>query len=288
MASVPSANTLPGGRNALERLARFGYGARGAVYVLVGGLALLAAFGGGRPGDSHDALRTVLTGPLGAPLVGLIALGLLAFALWRAVEAVTDADRRGTSLKGLVTRGAHLVSALLYLGLAGTAASLCLGLGFGGGDGVHDGTAWLLAKPMGRWLVALVGLAVAGTAFGYLARAWRGDTTARLALDGEARRRWAEPTGRFGYAARGVAFVIIGGFLAAAAWHQSSAEAKGLGDAFVLLRSQPYGTVLLALVAAGHAAFGAFGLIQARYRHIDAPDVDRVDDEAMAAVRRLA
>ena len=288
MPSVSSVKTIPGGRNTLERLARFGYGARGAVYVLVGGLALLASVGGGRPGDSHDALRTVLVGPFGIVLVGLIALGLLAFALWRAVEAVTDADRRGTSLKGLVTRGAHLVSALLYLGLAGTAGSLCLGLGFGGGDGVHDGTAWLLARPMGRWLVALVGLAVAGTALGYLARAWKGDTTARLSLDGEARRRWAEPTGRFGYAARGVAFLIIGGFLAAAAWHQSSAEAKGLGDAFVLLRSQPYGTVLLALVAAGHAAFGAFGLIQARYRHIDAPDVDRVDDEALAAVRRLA
>lgn len=288
MSSASDALTLPGGPNAIERLARFGYGARGAVYGLVGGLALLAAWGGGRPGDSHDALRTLLVGPFGAPVVGLIALGLLAFALWRAVEAVTDADRRGTSAKGLVVRGAHLVSAILYLGLSGTAASLCLGLGLGGGDGVHDGTAWLLAKPLGRWLVALVGLAVGAAAFGYLARAWRGDTTKRLALDGDARRRWAEPTGRFGYAARGVAFLIIGGFLAAAAWHQSSAETKGLGDAFVLLRAQPYGTVLLALAAAGHMAFGAFGLIQARYRHIDAPDVDRVDDEAAAAVRRLA
>jgi hypothetical protein len=280
--------TLPGGRNTLERLARFGYGARGAVYVLVGGLALLAAVGGGRAGDSHDALRTVLVGPLGAPLVGLIALGLLAFAVWRVIEAVTDADRRGSSLKGLTVRGAHLVSAVAYFGLAGTAASLSLGLGFGGGDGVHDGTAWLLAKPLGRWLVALVGLAVAGAAFSYLRRAWRGDTTERLALDAPARRRWAEPTGRFGYAARGVAFLLIGGFLAAAAWHQSSAEAKGLGEAFALLRAQPYGTVMLAVVAAGHAAFGVFGLIQARYRRIDAPDVDRVDDEALAAVRRLA
>ncbi len=288
MPTALSTPTLPGGRNALERLARFGYGARGIVYVLVGGLALLAALGGGRAGDSHDALRTVLVGPLGAPLVGLIALGLLAFAVWRVVEAVTDADRRGSSLKGLTVRGAHLISAVAYLGLAGTAASLSLGLGFGGGDGVHDGTAWLLAKPLGRWLVALVGLAVAGAAFSYLRRAWRGDTTERLALDAQARKRWAEPTGRFGYAARGIAFLLIGGFLAAAAWHQSSAEAKGLGDAFALLRAQPYGTVLLAIVAAGHAAFGAFGLIQARYRHIDAPDVDRVDDEAAAAFRRLA
>jgi len=281
-------STLPGGRNTIERVARLGYGARGVVYLVVGGLALLAALGhGGRAGDSKDALRTVLAGPFGAALVGLIALGLAGFALWRLVEAVTDADRRGTGIKGLAVRGAHLVSAALYFGLAASAASLSLGLGLSGGDGMHDGTAWLLAKPFGRWLVALVGLAVVGGGFGFLGKAWRGDVTDRLALDAQARARWAGPIGRFGYAARGLAFLIIGGFLVAAAWHQRSSDAKGLGEAFALLRAQPYGSILLGLVAAGHAAFGAFGLIQARYRHIEAPDIDRVDDAAGAAARAL-
>ncbi|RUP14067.1 MAG: DUF1206 domain-containing protein, partial [Methylobacterium sp.] len=135
--------TLPGGRNTIERIARFGYGARGVVYIVVGGLALLAALGhGGRAGDSKDALRAVMAGPFGAAIVGLIALGLAGFALWRLVEGITDADRRGTSAKGLAVRGAHLISAVLYLGLAASAASLSLGLGMSGGDGVHDGTAW--------------------------------------------------------------------------------------------------------------------------------------------------
>ncbi|SDN45934.1 protein of unknown function [Methylobacterium phyllostachyos] len=281
-------STLPGGRNTIERVARFGYGARGVVYLVVGGLALLAALGqGGRAGDSKDALRTVLAGPFGAAIVGLIALGLAGFALWRLVEAVTDADRRGTGMKGLAVRGAHLISAALYVGLAASAASLSLGLGLSGGDGMHDGTAWLLAKPFGRWLVALAGLAVVGGGFGFLGKAWRGDVTDRLALDAQARARWAGPIGRFGYAARGLAFLIIGGFLVAAAWHQRSSDAKGLGEAFALLRAQPYGSILLGLVAAGHAAFGAFGLIQARYRHIDAPDIDRVDDAAGEAARAL-
>ena len=281
-------STLPGGRNTIERVARFGYGARGVVYLVVGGLALLAALGqGGRAGDSKDALRAVLAGPFGAALVGLIALGLTGFALWRLVEAVTDADRRGTGLKGLGVRGAHLISAALYVGLAASAASLSLGLGLSGGDGMHDGTAWLLAKPFGRWLVALAGLAVVGGGFGFLGKAWRGDVTDRLALDAQARARWAGPIGRFGYAARGLAFLIIGGFLVAAAWHQRSSDAKGLAEAFALLRAQPYGWILLGLVAAGHAAFGAFGLIQARYRHIEAPDIDRVDDAAGAAARAL-
>ena len=281
-------STLPGGRNTIERIARLGYGARGVVYLVVGGLALLAALGqGGRAGDSKDALRAVLAGPFGAAVVGLIALGLAGFALWRLVEAVTDADRRGTGLKGLGVRGAHLISAALYVGLAASAASLSLGLGLSGGDGMHDGTAWLLAKPFGRWLVALAGLAVVGGGFSFLGKAWRGDVTDRLALDAQARARWAGPIGRFGYAARGLAFLIIGGFLVAAAWHQRSSDAKGLAEAFALLRAQPYGSVLLGLVATGHAAFGAFGLIQARYRHIEAPDIDRVDDAAGAAARAL-
>jgi hypothetical protein len=280
--------TLPGGRNTIERIARFGYGARGVVYGIVGALALLAALGhGGRAGDSKDALRTVLVGPFGAVLVGVIALGLVGFALWRFVEGVTDADRRGTSAKGLAVRAAHMVSAAVYLGLAASAASLSLGLGMSGGDGVHDGTAWLLAKPFGRWLVGLGGLAVIGGGFGFLGKAWRGEVTERLDLDARARDRWAGPVGRFGYAARGCAFLIIGGFLVAAAWHQRSSDAKGLAAAFALLREQPYGWFLLGVVAAGHAAFGAFGLIQARYRHIDAPDIDQVDDAAGAAARAL-
>lgn len=275
------------GRNAIERLARFGYGARGIVYCLVGGLALLAAFGrGGRTGDSESAIRWVLAGPFGAILVGIIAVGLAGFALWRLIEGVTDADRRGRSLKGVIVRSAHIGSAAIYTGLAVTAGSLALGLGRSGSDGAQDWTAWLLAKPFGLWLVGLIGLGVMGGGVAFLWKAVKGDVTERLKLD-RAHCRWAKPVGQFGYGARGIAFLIIGGFFVAAAWHQASSEVKGLSGAFEALRSQPYGWVLLAIVAAGHFAFGAFGLIQARFRHIDAPDLDETDDAVVAAWRSV-
>lgn len=280
--------TRLGGRNTLERLARFGYGARGFVYCVVGGLAVLAALGaGGRTGDSKGALRAVLGGPFGPAIVGAIALGLLGFAAWRFVEGITDADRRGNSPKGLAVRGAHLVSAGIYAGLALTAASLSLGLGLSGGDGMQDWSAWLMDKPFGRWLLALIGLAVMGGGVGFLVKSASGRVTDRLRLDA-AHAGWVCWVGRFGYAARGLAFLIIGGFLVVAAWYQRSSEVKGLGEAFALLRRQDYGWILLAVVAAGHAAFGLFGLIQARYRHIDAPDIDEADDAAARALRNLA
>ena len=227
------------GHNTIERVARFGYGARGIVYCVIGGLAVLAAIGqGGRAGDSESALRWVLAGPFGVVLVGLIAAGLLGFAVWRFIESVTDADRRGTSLKGATVRLAHLLSAAIYTGLAITAASLALGLGRKGGDATQDWTAWLLAKPFGLWLVGLIGLGVMGGGVAFLVKAFKGDVTDRLKLDAD-HCRWAKPVGQFGYAARGVAFLIIGGFFIAAAWYQASSEVKGLAGAFAALGRSP-------------------------------------------------
>ncbi|WP_227436096.1 DUF1206 domain-containing protein [Methylobacterium sp. W2] len=277
------------GRNTIERFARMGFGARGIVYCIVGGLALLAALGqGGRAGDSESAIRWVFLGPFGAILVGLIALGLFGFATWRFVESITDADRHGTSAKGLAVRLAHFGSGIVAVGLGITAASLALGLGrrAGGGDGLQDWTAWLLAKPFGPWLVGLIGLGIIGGGIAFLVKAWKGDVTDRLALD-EAHCRWVKPLGQFGYAARGIAFVIIGSFVMVAAWYQASSEVKGLAGAFSALRSQTYGAALLGIVAAGHLAFGVFGLIQAWYRRIDAPDLDETDDAVRRAVQSL-
>ncbi|PVE26039.1 hypothetical protein DC522_02050 [Microvirga sp. KLBC 81] len=271
--------------NPVEVLARLGYGARGAVYGLVGGLALLAAIGsGGQTGGSRNALQTLLSQPFGKIWLALIAVGLFGFCAWRVVEALTDADHRGSDMKGWSVRGAHLVSGAIYAGLAIYAVSLALGRGSGGGEdqAAQDWTAWLMSKPFGLWLVGLIGLAVAATGLGFAWKAWRGDVAQRLSLPAD-KRQWVISLGRMGFAARGVVFVIIGGFLILAALHSSSSEVQGLGGALQTLQQQPYGWVLLALTAIGLFAFGIFGLVQARYRHIDAPDVD----DAKAAVAQM-
>ncbi|MBB4040578.1 hypothetical protein GGR34_002235 [Microvirga flocculans] len=271
-------------RNPVEALARLGYGARGVVYGLVGGLALLAAIGsGGQTGGSRSALQTLLAQPLGRFWLLLIALGLFGFCAWRVLEALTDADRRGSDMKGWAVRGAHLVSGFIYAGLALFAVNLALGRGSGSGEdqAARDWTAWLLNQPFGRWLVGLAGLAVIGAGLGFVAKAWRGRVAERLSLPADAQ-GWVCALGRMGFAARGVVFLLIGGFLGLAALNASSSEARGLGGALQALQQQPYGWVLLALTALGLFAFGLFGLVQARYRHIDAPDLE----DAKAAVAR--
>ena len=259
----------------LEHIARLGYGARGVVYCLVGGLAVLAAIGsGGQTGGSTDALTSLLTKPFGWIWLGVIAVGLLSFALWRFVESATDADRHGTSAKGLAVRLGHAVSGLTNAGLAVSAFTLAWrGRGSDGGDrSAQDWTAWLLSQPLGQWLTGLIGLILIGTGLGFLKKSWSGDVVEHLALPSQAQ-RWAVPVGRLGFAARGVVFALIGGFLVLAAVQSRSSQVKGLGETLMFIRTQPFGWALLAVTAAGLFAFGVFSFVQTRYRRIDAPDL---------------
>jgi hypothetical protein len=274
--------------NPIEILARLGFGARGAVYCLVGGLALLAALGsGGQTEGSRSALQTLLVQPFGQVWLGLIALGLFGFAAWRFVEAITDADRLGSDWKGLGIRAAHLISGVIYASLALFAVQLVLGSASSGGgedQAARDWTAWLLGQPFGQWLVGAVGLAVVAAGLAFLWKGWKGNVAERLALPAVGR-DWVVLLGRMGFAARGVVFLLVGGFLLLAAIHSSSSDVQGLGGALRSLQGQPYGWFPLALTAAGLFAFGLFGIVQARYRRIDAPDMDDARDLAMKGMR---
>jgi hypothetical protein len=103
-----------------------------------------------------------------------------------------------------------------------------------------------------------------------LYRAFQSRLTDDLQLtDAGARHRdWVVRIGRAGYSARGIAFMMIGGFLIGAALHANPAEAIGLDGALAALAAQPFGPYLLGLVAAGLAAYGVFALVEARYRRM--------------------
>nr|WP_298059161.1 DUF1206 domain-containing protein [uncultured Halomonas sp.] len=81
----------PDHRDAIKLFARMGYASRGIVYMLVGGLAALAAFGqGGQTEGSRGALERVLIAPFGKILLGIIAVGLVGYAMWRTIEPSDD------------------------------------------------------------------------------------------------------------------------------------------------------------------------------------------------------
>jgi hypothetical protein len=74
--------------------------------------------------------------------------------------------------------------------------------------------------------------------------------------------------GTFGHLARLAVFGLIGWFLIQAAIDFDADEAVALDGALSKLAHAPYGPVLLGIVAAGLIGFGAFSLVESRYRRV--------------------
>jgi hypothetical protein len=258
----------------IEPLSRLGYAAKGAVYVLVGVLAAQAAAGvGGDTTDTRGALEHVLEAPLGQVLLALVALGLAGYALWCFVQAALDCDDEGSDVHGLAARVGHAITGVVYAGLVVWAVGLLVGTNRGAAetaDPTRDRTAWLLAQPLGAWLVGIGGAVIIGVGLYALWKAWRSDLCERLRLAelGPTEQMWITRLGRAGFAAHGVTLVLIGAFLIKAAVEATAETARGLGGALAALAEQPEGPWLLGIVAAGLVAYGLFMFVQARYRHL--------------------
>ncbi len=256
-------------------LGRLGYAAKGVVYGLVGVLALLVALGrGGQTTDTRGVLQTIVDAPSGRLLLAVVTLGLFGHALWRFVQAARDTENKGTDARGIAARVAYAAIGVVYVGLALAAARLVLGTGGGNqssDQSTQDWTARLLGQPFGRLLVGLAGLIVIGIGGYQFYRAYKAEFREKLKLHemSAAEQTWTTRVGRGGFAARGVVFVIIGGFLLVAALRDQSEQARGLGGALdTVVAQQTYGPWLLGIVALGLVAYGVFMVVQARYRRM--------------------
>ena len=256
----------------IVRLGRAGLVAKGVVYLVIGALALQAAMGsGGAITDREGALRTVLRQPLGAIMLGLLCAGLLAYMVWRVVQALTNPEREPQEMKGYFKRAFRLGSGIVYGALGLAAGRLLIGTQTDDRQ-PSDWTAMVMRQPFGKWLVVAAGVGIAAYGLVRLYKAWKGELKKQLVLDRYATRarEWLIGIGRVGQAARGVVFVIIGGYAVLAGWHTNPREAKGISEALRVIERAPYGPYLLAAVAAGLIAYGLFQFVEARYRRIRA------------------
>ncbi len=253
----------------LERLARLGFLAKGLVYATVGALALQAAFGvGGRTTDTQGAVAVLARAPFGRVLLALLSVGLVAYGLWRFVQAGTNPGG-GSGGDGAGARAVWVARGAIHLARAATAVGLLIGSG-GGGNTEQSLTAQLLAATFGRVLVGLVWLAVVGAGVFQLVKAYRADfrRALRTAEMSAAEESWAVRAGRTGYAARGIVFALVGVFFGQAALQADASEARGLDGALSTLQSQPYGPYLLGGVALGFVLYGVYMVVEARYRDV--------------------
>jgi len=245
------------------------------VYLIVGWLAFLAAVGAAATvTDKQGALEAIAQQPQGVILLGIVSVGLCAYAVWSLIRAAFDPERRGHEPSAILARLGFAIAGVSYAGLALASAKFAMGWSETAGQSsdasTQDWTARLMQAPFGPALVVGLGAVLLGLAATEFVRAYSASFRKDLGLTGLAAdlQRWIVRVGRMGFAARGVVFGLIGLFLIEASRHNDPSEAVGLGGALQKLAEQAQGQILLGVVAAGLAMYGLFSLVEARYRRL--------------------
>lgn len=253
---------------AIQLSRRFGFVAKGFVYLIVGFLAAKAAIRrGGDVTDEQGALHQVLAAPFGRFLLGIAAVGLFVYAAWRLFEMWSDPEK-----KGKLWRFQSLLSGFVYAGLGVEAMRMALSMrSSGGGESeAKEQAAFLISVPFGHWLT--VALALIGIAFGFqdLWRAVEPNFEDRNAIKGLSRpvKPWVLRIARLGIFSRGLVSTIVGFYMLLAGIHRSPSEARGTKGAIESLGQQPMGEWILVLIAIGITAYGVYTLVEARYREL--------------------
>jgi len=244
---------------ATTALARGGLVASGILHLLLAVIVVqIAWFGSSASADQSGALGVLAGNPAGRVVLWVVAIGFAGLAVWQVTEAIGTPAGAGARTKAAA-------KAVVYAALAWSALRFAQGAPSSSGAQSRDVTARLMAHSGGRIAVAVLGLVVVGVGAYHVRKGWtRGFRRDLVKSPGP----FVDVAGRWGYVAKGIALVIVGVLFVVAAQRAQPDQAGGLDAALRTLGGQPFGTLLLTLVAAGLAGYGVYSFFRARYARI--------------------
>ncbi len=116
-----------------EKFASFGIATKGVVYLIIGALTALSAFGfGGKKSGSKTVIEFISQQSFGKILLIILAIGLAGYVFWRWYQAFANPKDIENNTKGTVKRIAYFISGVFYGALAVKAVVIVMGSQGGG------------------------------------------------------------------------------------------------------------------------------------------------------------
>ncbi|PKQ43564.1 DUF1206 domain-containing protein [Confluentibacter flavum] len=249
-----------------EILSRIGMASKGIVYLLIGILTALAAFGkGGNKTSSKGALKFLAEQPYGKVLLLIIGIGLAGYLFYRLYQAFANLKNHENNFKGYIMRGSYIISGLVYGFLSFTAFKMMM-------ESSSNNSNWLaniLNSDYGNIIAIIIAIAILGKALYEFYSAYSGkfkDEVSHTNISYQAKKVLTK-VGKVGFTSRGIVATILA-FLFFKASLQNSNSDIDRTDAFNFLQNE-FGSIVLALVAIGVAIYGVFMLIKSKYPDIN-------------------
>lgn len=258
----------------IKKLARLGFYAKAFLFIVIGILAILVAFGepGGQLTDPTGALSRIAAAPYGKVILIIFIVGALGQGAWNILRGLADVDNSGKNFQGIAKRVIAGGVGVFYLFLAGTAWNIILSANVAveNGQVQRTLTALFLALPLGWILVTFIGLGVIGAGISECYTGVTGkfqENFQMYKVEGGSR-MIITILGIFSFVARALIYALMGYFFIWAAINYNPDEAIGIDGALWLLSQTYYGKTILFITAVGLVCHGILALYEAKYRRI--------------------
>ncbi len=197
----------------LQNFAKLGYFMKGAVYLLIGILATMTAFGlGGDINGKTGIFQFILNQPFGRILLSSVALGLFGYTAWRWTQAFINPENKQNDTQNKLRRIGFFISGLSYGVFASLAAKMVIkgtSSSAGGGDTI---TSQLLDIPAGEVVIGVFALFILGKGAYDI---WKGISNKhmkKISNLGFKTKEAVRKAGQLGYISRGIV-LLIGGYI---------------------------------------------------------------------------
>lgn len=274
-----TALTVDGFADVIRDSTKYGWIAKGLLYSGMGilGLSLgLRSWSTGEEATQNGALNVIAEQPFGRIVVTVVAFGLLMYSLWQLVQSIVGIEQDTDDPLSLLERIGAFGLSIFYLFLAIAAFELAIrggssGSGSGGSRFSPDNLARnTLQYPLGRWVVALVGIVTVGIGVYHLWKVYGLRFLDDLDDDlSPGMRRFGAIFGTYGMLARAGVLVVAGYLVIEAAWTFDPEKAGGFDQALRELAVHPAGTVALIVMAVGFIAAGLYDAVTYRHQTIE-------------------
>ena len=255
-------------------ISRTGYASKLVAYCMLGALVIMSAlswFQQDHP-TKRDVFQELAQQPFGSIMIWLIIAGFVCYAIWRWAQAFLNPEESSGDWKGIIRRVFYAISGVIYLSGAYLAYRVVSADSSGGStDNKERWTRLLMEYNWGVWVVGAIGLTVMVFAVIQFKNAWKQDFMDKFDCDNmsDSEQHTCKTAGRFGFLARGIVYVIVGGFFVRSAITHDPDKVIGLQQAFQTIVEQPFGQILLTITGLCLFLFGVFCGFEARYRAVE-------------------
>lgn len=263
-----------------DRALRAGLGARGVVFLIFGYLVARVALGAlgppstGKPADLTGVPEALAAEPGGRPLLFVLAVGMVLYALFSLEDAIRHHDDESPASKRWGDRALSAWGFIMYAALSAYSFNIAFsGSQTSSSKDTRQKTRWsaeVLRWPAGNvWLGAL-GAVLLGMAGFLISRAIRRSFRPRLLRDKMSRRAWrlALVLGTVGYLGRAALFAVVGGCILSAAIEDDPRNGQGVDGSVRIIAENTAGVVLLWALAAALVIYGLYVFVEMRYRRV--------------------